>query len=329
MTRLDADVDPHDALPPCDGPRAELYEARQVPLGGLRGMDVRRALPQRPLPTVGAWCFVDRFGPQEVVMRVDPHPHTGLQTVTWPFVGDVHHRDILGNDVVVRRGELNIMTSGNGIAHSEYSLGADPVALDALQFWIALPESRRHGEPDFEHIASPPTVALPAMSGSDATTTTATVIVGSLGGVTSPARVYTPLVGAEVPVPADHTVHIPLDPAWEHAIVGAFGSVTVHAEPTTTVKPTDLLFIGKHRESIAVSATSDAVIFLMGGEPFAEDLVMWWNFVGRTHEEIVAAQQDWAAHAPRFGGRIVGHGEERIPAPPMPNVRLTPRLRRR
>src|SRR6478752_6796553 len=151
MTRLDTD----DAVvieesEECDGPRALLLESREVPLGGVRAMHVSRALPQRNLPLVGAWCFLDRFGPQVTRMRVEPHPHIGLQTVTWPFVGEVRHRDTLGSDVVVRRGALNLMTSGAGIAHSEYSVGEEAAPLDALQLWVALPEHRRHGARAFE-----------------------------------------------------------------------------------------------------------------------------------------------------------------------------------
>ncbi|MES1170905.1 MAG: pirin family protein, partial [Actinomycetota bacterium] len=116
------------------------YPAREVPLGGVRAMSVRRSLPPRGLPTVGAWCFLDRFGPQDVTMRVEPHPHMGLQTVTWPLSGEIRHRDTLGSDIVLRPGALNLMTSGEGIAHSEYSIGDEPTTLDALQPWVALPE---------------------------------------------------------------------------------------------------------------------------------------------------------------------------------------------
>ena len=160
MTRLDTDdAVATEASAECDGPRALLLESREVPLGGVRAMEVRRSLPQRDLPLVGAWCFLDRFGPQVTRMRVEPHPHIGLQTVTWPFVGEVRHRDTIGSDVVVRRGALNLMTSGAGIAHSEYSVGEDAVPLDALQLWVALPESRRHGAPAFERHEDLPVVA--------------------------------------------------------------------------------------------------------------------------------------------------------------------------
>lgn len=323
MTRLDADGEAvAETGDPCDGPRALLLEFREVPLGGVRAMEVHRALPQRDLPLVGAWCFLDRFGPQVTTMRVEPHPHIGLQTVTWPLEGEVRHRDTIGSDVLVRRGALNLMTSGHGIAHSEYSVGDGPVPLDALQLWIALPESRRHGPPAFERHEDLPVVTLPAIEGRDAA---ATVVIGELGAVSSPATAHTPIVGAELRLPAGSRVTLPLRPDWEHALVGVFGAVQVETAPA--VDPRHLLYLGTNRDAVTLAASEDAVLFLLGGAPFEDDIVMWWNFVGRTHEEIVAAREDWESDAARFG-HVVGHGDERIPAPPMPAVRLARRRRR-
>jgi redox-sensitive bicupin YhaK (pirin superfamily) len=327
MTRLDTDdAVATEASSECDGPRALLLESREVPLGGVRAMAVRRTLPQRDLPLVGAWCFLDRFGPQVTRMRVEPHPHIGLQTVTWPFTGDVRHRDTLGSDVVVRRGALNLMTSGQGIAHSEYSVGEDAVALDALQLWVALPESRRHGAPAFERHEDLPVLPLTAVDGLDAE---ATVVLGELGGVASPASVYTPIVGAELRIHAGSRVRVPLDPAWEHALVGVEGDLSVMTDAATWVALDDshLLYLGVQREGIEVSSESGATVFLLGGEPFEDDIVMWWNFVARSHEEVVQAREDWEADSARFG-HVVDHGDERIPAPPMPAVRLTRRRRK-
>lgn len=285
-------------------------------------MSVHRSLPQRALPMVGSWCFLDRFGPQTARMRVEPHPHIGLQTVTWPFVGEVRHRDVLGSDVVVRRGILNLMTSGEGIAHSECSVGDGPVPLDALQLWVALPDSRRHGAPAFERHEDLPVVDL----GDGAT---ATVVVGAFGGVSSPATMHTPIAGVEVRVPAGATVSLPLEPAWEYALVGVSGApeVRTDAEASTPLADQSLLYLGIHRDAIQVRAAEPTTLFLLGGEPFEADIVMWWNFVGRSHEEIVAARDAWEAGTDRFG-HVVGHGAERIPAPPLPAVRLTRRRRR-
>jgi redox-sensitive bicupin YhaK (pirin superfamily) len=335
MTRLDAGPEEVEAPAVCDGPRALLLHSRDVPLGGVRAMEVHRALPQRDLPMVGAWCFLDRFGPQVARMRVEPHPHIGLQTVTWPFEGEVRHRDTVGSDVLVARGALNLMTSGAGIAHSEYSTGVDAVALDALQLWVALPEHRRHGAPEFERHEHLPVVPLGAPG---AETAEATVVLGPFAGAVSPATTHTPLMGAEVRIRPGATVRLPLESAWEHALVGVFGEVRLVGDDAArdagapasgvTVGAHDLLYLGVHRDHVDVGAGPEgATIFVLGGEPFGEDIVMWWNFVGRSHDEIVAAREEWEAGAARFG-QVVGHGSERIPAPPLPHVRLTPRRRR-
>jgi len=193
------------------GQRTISLEPREVPLGGVRGMSVLRTLPNRDLPTVGAWCFLDRFGPDEVRMRVEPHPHIGLQTVTWPLVGEQRHRDSLDYDVTLKRGQLNLMTAGSGISHSEYSLGEEALPLDALQFWVVLPESARHGAGGFEQHTSLPTLTLPASEGADAT---GTVVLGEFAGVRSPATVHTPIVGVEISIPAGSRVTLPLDASW-------------------------------------------------------------------------------------------------------------------
>ncbi|KDA05446.1 pirin [Microbacterium sp. CH12i] len=306
------------------GQRAISLEPREVPLGGVRGMSVLRTLPNRDLPTVGAWCFLDRFGPDEVRMRVEPHPHIGLQTVTWPLVGEQRHRDSLDSDVALRRGQLNLMTAGNGISHSEYSVGEDALPLDALQFWVVLPESARHGAGGFEQHTSLPVVALPADDGPDAA---ATVVLGEFAGVRSPATVHTPIVGAEISLPAGARVALPLNPAWEHAVVLVEGDVTVDDR---TVAQNEMLYLGDSRSSMTVSSVEGGLLFVLGGEPFEEDLIMWWNFAARTHDEIAQARHDWEtpdAASARFG-HVVTHGAERIPAPELPNVTLKPRRRR-
>jgi quercetin 2,3-dioxygenase len=328
MTRLDAGPEQQVEHPPrTSGPRAMLLESRDVPLGGIRAMEVHRVLPQRDLPMVGAWCFLDRFGPQTVRMRVEPHPHIGLQTVTWPFVGEVHHRDSIGSDVLVRSGALNLMTSGAGISHSEYSVTDDEIPLDALQLWIALPEDRRHGEPAFEQHENLPVVDLPALTGADAG---AIVVVGEFAHVLSPASVHTPIVGAEVRIPAGTRVRIPLMPDWEHALIGVDGDLDVESDADaggSAVGRLELLYLGDGRDGVVVSSASGATVFLLGGEPFEDDIVMWWNFVARSHDEIVEARDAWEAHSDRFG-HVPGHGDVRVPAPPLPATRLSPRRRR-
>lgn len=295
------------------GPAVELLAEREVPLGGIRGITVRRTLPQRALPTVGAWCFLDYFGPDSTPMRVLPHPHIGLQTVTWPLAGEVRHRDNLGSDVVLRPGELNLMTAGRGVAHSEFSV-TDGL-LQGLQLWVALPDSAREIAAGFEHYPDLPVVEHGVMR--------ATVLVGEFSGASSLATVHSPLVGVDMVLSAG-AVTIPLDKTFEHAVLVISGSVTIAGCDVTTGP---LLYLGIGRDELSIVADGDARIMLLGGEPFTEELIMWWNFVGRTHEEIVQAREDWERGAGRFGV-VAGHGTERIPAPPMPELRLTPRKRR-
>ncbi|WP_309066672.1 pirin family protein [Microbacterium sp.] len=303
------------------GQRRILLEPREVPLGGVRNMHVLRTLPHRNLPTIGAWCFLDRFGPSEVRMRVEPHPHIGLQTVTWPLVGEIRHRDSVGSDVDLRRGQLNLMTAGNGIVHSEYSVGEDAVPLDALQLWVALPDSARHSAHGFEQHTTLPEVRLAATEGEDAT---AIVVLGRFAGAESPASAYTPIVGAEVRLPAGSRVPLPLDAGWEHAVLLVDGDVRVDEH---ALDVNGMLYLGDGRDAVEVASTAGALLFVLGGEPFTEDLVMWWNFAGRSHDEIAEAREAWEAGDDRFP-HVPGHGAERIPAPPIPPVHLLPRVRK-
>jgi redox-sensitive bicupin YhaK (pirin superfamily) len=312
-----SNLDEHPALTPCHSvgegaPVAELFQSREVPLGGVRGMAVHRALPQRALSTVGAWCFLDRFGPQRTDMRVLPHPHIGLQTVTWPLTGEIRHRDSIGSDVVLRPGQLNLMTAGAGVVHSEFSLGEQPL-LDALQLWVALPAAQAKVEAGFEQHTELPRHEEPGLA--------ATVFMGALGEVASPATTYTPLVGADLRITAGTVTNIPLRHDFEHAVLVIAGALEVAG---VQVPEGPLLYLGTGRDELALSASVGTKAVLLGGEPFPDELVMWWNFVARSHDEIAAARADWEAGG---FGTVAGHGDARIPAPELPNVHLRPRPR--
>ncbi|MFZ2504042.1 MAG: pirin family protein, partial [Nocardioides sp.] len=166
---------------------------REVPLGGLRDMRVRRTLPARGRTMIGAWCFIDHYGPSAVdEMVVAPHPHTGLQTASWLFSGAITHRDSAGNHAPVRPGELNLMTAGRGISHSEVSVPGE--VLHGVQLWIALPAATRNTAPGFAHYA-PPEIAGAGWRGR--------VFLGETLGVSSPVATHTRLVGAEITLDAD------------------------------------------------------------------------------------------------------------------------------
>ncbi|XVQ84049.1 pirin family protein [Microbispora siamensis] len=296
-------------------PESVLLPGHDVPLG--RYTTVRRLLPQRPRRMVGAWCFVDHFGPDDVSgrpgMQVPPHPHTGLQTVTWLAEGEILHRDSLGNVQSIVPGQLNLMTAAHGIAHSEQSPQEHPPGMHGLQLWVALPEEARHGEARFEHHA-----ALPVLRDGDVTVT---VVVGEAGPLRSPARVHTPLLGAEVLFAGAGEHRLPVDPAYETAVLVMSGTADVAG---VALAPGSLLYLGQGRTEVPMEAAGPARLFVLGGTPFEEPLVMWWNFVGRSHEEIARARDEWM-RGDRFG--VVPGGERPLSAPEMPTVRLKARDR--
>jgi len=277
---------------------------REVRLGGEDGLIVRRTLPHRERRTIGAWCFLDDYGPAPARMHVPPHPHTGLQTVSWLFSGDVLHRDSIGSGQLIAPGELNIMTSGRGIAHSEHSVG--DALLQGLQLWVALPDSDRFQAPHFEHHGD-----LPRVEGDGFD---AIVVVGGFAGAESPAITYTPLLGVELTVRS--SCRAGLREGFEHGLL-AVDPVTVDGQP---LWPGEMAYLPPGPASVAIAG--EGRCFLIGGEPFTEPLVMWWNFVGRDHDEIAAGRADWQAGA-RFGA--VPGGEAVTPAPLLPATRLVSR----
>lgn len=291
-----------------------LLAPREVPLGGPRAMTVRRTLPHKVLRTIGAFCFVDHYGPSSGDdMVVPPHPHTGLQTVSWLLSGVIDHRDSVGSVQRVHPGELNLMTAGHGIAHSEYSAGDEP--LHGIQLWVALPEATRHQAPHFEHHADLPSVVDDGLS--------VTVVMGQLLEATSPAATYSPLVCAEVQVaPGRH--HLPVQESFEHGLLLVDGDLTVQDEP---VPATSMVHCAPGVDGLELGSAAGATALLIGGVPFAEDLLMWWNFVGRSHDEIVAAREAWASLDARFGA-VVDDDLPPLPAPDLPSVRLKPRPNR-
>ncbi|MBE2998698.1 pirin family protein [Nocardiopsis sp. HNM0947] len=308
----------------------EIISSRAVPLGGPRAMNVRRTLPQRQRSLIGAWCFVDHYGPDEVAatggMDVAPHPHTGLQTVSWLFEGAIAHVDSGGNSADVLPGEMNLMTAGAGICHSETS-SPDTGRLHGVQLWVALPEEARHdADRKFEH-------HVPEPVGFDGGS--ALVFLGSLLGSRSPVSMYTPLVGAELRLDPGAELDLEVDAGFEHGLlVDTGGAVTlegVHV-PKDAVGYTGM---GSQTLRIANGGGEPARLVLLGGAPFDEEVIMWWNFLGRSTEEIRQFRQEWEEHGERFG-RVegyVGHGGpgrnrdglDRLPAPELPQVRMRPR----
>src|SRR5690625_2148321 len=308
----------------------EIITARAVPLGGPRAMNVRRTLPQRQRSLIGAWCFIDHYGPDEVSatggMDVAPPPHTALQTLSWLFEGTVSHIDSGGNSAHVLPGEMNLMTAGAGICHSETST-PDTTRLHGVQLWIALPEDVRHRQGrEFEHFVPEP-VSFDGGS--------ALVFLGSLLGSESPVSMHTPLVGAEIRLDPGGTLDLQVDPRFEHGLLVDTGrALTLEGVHV----PEDAVgYTGVENRTLRIANDGDesARLVLVGGAPFTEEVVMWWNFLGRSTEEIEQYREEWQNNGERFG-RVegyVGHGGpgrnregmDRIPAPELPPVRMRPR----
>ena len=301
----------------------EIIEGAPVALGGPRGLEVTRTLPSKHRRMVGAWCFLDAYGPQRLDgspgMRVGPHPHIGLQTVSWLVAGEILHRDSLGSLQEIRPGQLNLMTAGRGISHSEETPATHSEVLQGIQLWVALPEGDRNVAPSFTQHARLPVVSDGGL--------TATVLMGELAGALSPARCHTPLLGAEVTLAAGSGAALPLRPDFEYAVLVIDGAATVADVP---LRPGPLLYLGEGRSELRLEAGPGTRLMLLGGEPFAERIVMWWNFVGRDHDEIVTARQAWEDRAGGGPfGTVHGYNGPDIPAPPMPITRLVARGRTR
>jgi quercetin 2,3-dioxygenase len=276
-------------------------DSRITDVGGL---PVHRSLPQRGRRTVGAWCFLDRFGPIEVTpqrtMTVGPHPHIGLQTVTWLLSGQVLHSDSLGNQQPIRPGQLNLMTSGHGIAHAEDARGAPPGLMDGVQLWVAQPEATRHDPPSFAHHADLPVV--------DLGTARATVLVGEFAGARSPARTDSPLVGIEIA--GGGQVDLPLDVSFEHAVAVLHGGARI---ADSVASPDQLLYIGVGTDGVHLHLEDNSRLLVLGGVPFTEEILMWWNFVARDRSEIEQAYAQWRTPSDRFD--TVTSTLDRIEAP--------------
>jgi redox-sensitive bicupin YhaK (pirin superfamily) len=305
---------PHAGTPAAADPPAhartrsrgiELVEAKPTEVGALT---VHRVLPRRARRTVGPWCFADHFGPVHVAdasMRVGPHPHIGLQTVTWLLAGEVVHTDSLGVEQAVRPGQLNLMTAGRGVAHAERTPTGSTGRLHGIQLWMAQPDATRHRGPAFEHHPDLPTAGLPGA--------VARVLVGRMTDVESPARADWPTVGIDL------TLHgrarLPLDPAFEHALLATDGALVVDG---TTIPAGALGYVAPGHEQVTVEAATGHRALLLGGAPFESPLLMWWNFVARHPDELADARADWEAGNDRFGA--VRSPLDRVPAPPASGV---------
>jgi redox-sensitive bicupin YhaK (pirin superfamily) len=311
VSTVDANVEVTDDHPvPVMG--LELTAAKQAQVGDIT---VRRLLPLRLRRSVGAWCFVDHYGPQSVDgvtgMLVPPHPHIGLQTVTWLLAGNVLHRDSLGSEQMITPGQLNLMTAGRGIAHAEESPAEHDPVLHGVQLWVALPDASRHVTPAFEHHDELPVTRIGGFR--------ATVFLGELADARSQASAFTPIVGAEMTAAAAPArCVLPLRPDFEHVLFVTAGSADAGG---VALEPGHLLYLPTGLEHATLEAPEGSCVLLLGGMPLGEPLLMWWNFVARTPDEIAAATARWGAG--EFGP-VGGYQGERLRAPALDVARLRP-----
>ena len=303
-TRLSSSYD----CPLRDGERLiQRVDARVAQIGG--GIPVNRLLPSRQRRMIGAWCFLDHAGPAHFEpgggMRVGPHPHTGLQTFTWMIEGEVLHRDSLGSEQVIRPGQVNLMTAGRGVSHSEECLPGERV-LHAAQLWIALPAADADCAPAFE--------LYPQLPRWERNACAFTLLAGRFEGRQAPTRLYSPLLGLELHSPAGASLELPLESAFEYGILPLEGTLRIGAE---TFAADQLAYLGRGRASLALELAPGSRALLLGGEPFAEEILIWWNFVGHSRAQIAEAQRDWEAGSPRFGG-VPAYDGTPLVAPPLP-----------
>ena len=298
-----------------------IIEPRKVVLTTRTGVKIQRFIPNAKLKTIGAWCFVDHFGPigQSEAMVVAAHPHMGLQTVTWIFSGKFEHRDSLGSVQELVPGQINLMTAGKGISHSEISIKAEG-DLHAMQLWVALPDESRHMDPVFDHVTDLPVIQTETLK--------AKVLAGEFMGRRAKTRIFSEMVGVEIRIPAGKKVVLPLEKAFEYGFVVVGGSAKLAAESgeLEQIDKNRLVYWAPGEQTLEIEAgfDEDLVGMLLGGVPFPEKILMCWNFIGRTHEEIVSARTQWNARDSRFGSIDDDIGGW-IPAPDMPNVTLAPR----
>jgi redox-sensitive bicupin YhaK (pirin superfamily) len=304
---------PADDPKPGDRFSCDAIETMIVPRSrDLGSFEVRRALPSSQRQMVGPFIFFDQMGPAEFLlgsgMDVRPHPHIGLSTVTYLFTGEIMHRDSLGTVLPIRPGELNWMTAGRGIAHSERTPPElrNGSKLFGIQSWVALSQSDEERMPDFTHYDA---AELPVIDGDGKT---ARVIAGSLFGKASPVKTSSSMFYADVMLTAGAS--LPLDPEYdERAIYTVEGEIEIAGD---AFRPGALL-VFRPGDRITTRAKTGARFMMLGGEPMDGPRYIWWNFVSSRKERIDQAKADWKQA--RFDS--VPGDQEFIPLPePEPEV---------
>jgi redox-sensitive bicupin YhaK (pirin superfamily) len=298
------DAEP-ECLPTHDGAVDRIVRSRPRDVGGFA---VRRALPARERRLVGPFVFWDHMGPTTfgVGQGIDvrPHPHINLATVTYLFEGEIVHKDSLGSDQAIVPGEVNWMTAGRGIVHSERSSAHERRAgphVHGIQSWIALPLGDEEAEPAFHHHAAGglPEFGLEGARGR--------VLVGSAYGVTSPVRVFSPTLYVEVRLDAGAEITLPMD-YEERAVYVVDGVMACDGAQGLAGE----MILVRPGAPALVRGIGGAHLMLLGGARLEEPRHIWWNFVSSTQERIERAKREWKEG--RFP-KVPGDEAEFIPLP--------------
>ncbi len=276
-------------------------------LHDLGGFEVRRALPAAERRMIGSFVFLDQMGPANLPpgrgIDVRPHPHVGLATVTYLFAGEIFHRDTLGSAQAIRAGEINWMTAGRGIAHSERTdapVRAAGGPVSGLQTWVGLPKTHEETEPSFVHHGAG---SLPIVEGDRMK---ARILIGSAFGATSPVKTFSEMIYADIALEIGARLRVPGD-LEERGLYIVEGPIEIDGVPYA---PSQLLVL-KPGAEIIVSAPAGARVMLLGGEPLDGPRHLWWNFVSSSKERIETAKREWKEG--RFG-KVPGD-DEFIPLP--------------
>ncbi|MER8518613.1 pirin family protein [Mesorhizobium sp. M0644] len=274
----------------------------------IGGFQVRRALPTARRRLVGPFIFFDRMGPAVLgagqALDVRPHPHIGLSTVTYLFDGKIRHRDSLGTEMVIQPGDVNLMTAGRGIVHSERTpeeLRGAPMSVSGLQTWLALPDGKEEVAPVFENT---PALRLPEI---DAEGVSGRVIIGAFSGLRSPVATASDTLYADLRLAPGASVKIPAD-AEERAIYTLEGQVSISGDRF----PAERLLVFRPGDEIVVSSERGAHFMLFGGASLGSKRYIWWNFVSSSKERIEQAKEEWKTG--RFD-IVPGDEQEFIPLP--------------
>ncbi len=274
------------------------------------GMQLQRLLPQRALRRIGAWCFLDHVGPLQFApgagLHVGPHPHIGLQTLSWMIEGEILHRDSLGHEQILGPGQIHLMSAGRGIVHSEDSVDERAGRLHMVQLWIALPAALQGCAPAFVHAPERPCWT---QQGAELS-----LLVGEHAGRQAPLPVHSPLLALQVRSQQACSVDVELVADFEYGLQAQSGSYTVLGQ---SYHDHELAYLGQGHSRLRIEMAANSRCLLLGGAPYPDPLLMWWNFVAPTREILRRAQQDWLNGDPRFA-QLGDAQRQRLLPPPWP-----------